>query len=103
MRMAHPAWIGAVALTGLLTTRPVQAQAGQPANAQDQIELTRANIQQRRQEIVQEIMELTPAQSDKFWAVYRDYRNEIARVSDQRVALIEKFANQAATMSDEQS
>lgn len=103
MRMAHPAWIGAVALTGLLTTRPVQAQAGQPANAQDQIELTRANIQERRQEIVQEIMELTPAQSDKFWPVYRDYRNEIARVSDQRMELIEKFAAQAATMSDEQS
>ncbi len=103
MRMAHPAWLGALALSGLLAARPAQAQAGQPANAPDQIELTRANIQERRQEIVQQIMELTPAQSDKFWPVYRDYRNEIARVSDQRVELIEKFAHQAATMSDEQS
>jgi polyhydroxyalkanoate synthesis regulator phasin len=48
-------------------------------------------------------MELTPAESDKFWPVYRDYRNEIARVSDQRVELIEKFVKQAGTMSDEQS
>jgi Spy/CpxP family protein refolding chaperone len=103
MRMAQPAWLGALALTCLLTARPAQAQGGQPTNGLDQIELTRANIQNRRQEIVQQIMELTPAQSDKFWPVYRDYRNEIARVSDQRVELIEKFVHQAATMSNEQS
>ena len=103
MRMAHPAWLGALALSGLLTARPAQAQAGQTANGPDQLELSRANIQNRRQEIVQQILELTPAESDKFWPVYRDYRNEIARVSDQRVELIEKFVTQAATMSDEQS
>jgi hypothetical protein len=103
MRMAHPAWLGPLALSCLLTARPAQAQTGQPGNGLDQIELTRANIQNRRQEIVQQIMELTPTESEKFWPVYRDYRNEIARVSDQRLELIEKFVNQAATMSDEQS
>ncbi len=103
MRMAHPVCLGALALSGLLTARPAQAQGGHPANAQDQLELTRANIQERRQQIVQQLMELTPAEGDKFWPVYRDYRNEIARVSDQRVELIEKFVTQAATMSDEQS
>ena len=103
MRMAHPAWLGALALSCLLMARPAQAQAGQPTNGLDQIELTRANIQNRRQEIVQQIMELTPTEGEKFWPVYRDYRNEIARVSDQRVELIEKFVHQAATMSDEQS
>src|SRR6185312_10036479 len=95
-------WLGALGLSCLLTARPAQAQAGQP-NGLDQIELTRANIQNRRQEIVQQIMELTPTEGEKFWPVYRDYRNEIARVSDQRVELIEKFVHQAATMSDEQS
>jgi hypothetical protein len=103
MRMARPAWLGALALSSLLTVQPAQAQADQPTNGVDQIDLTRANIQNRRQEIVQQIMELTPAQSYKFWPVYRDYRNEIARVSDQRVELIQKFANQAANMSDDQS
>jgi len=101
--MAHPVWLGALALSGLLTARPAQAQGGQPTNALDQLELTRANIQERRQQIVQQIMELTPSQSDKFWPVYRDFRNEIARVSDQRVERIDQFAKQAATMSDEQS
>ena len=45
MRMAHPAWLGALALSGLLTARPAQAQAGQTANGPDQLELSRANIQ----------------------------------------------------------
>ena len=103
MRMAHPAWLGALALSGLLIVPAAHAQAGQPTSGQDQLELTRANIQTRRQEIVQQMMELTPTESQKFWPVYREFRNEAAKLGDQRVDLIDRFANQAATMSDEQS
>jgi hypothetical protein len=103
MRMAHPAWLGALALSGLLIAPPAHAQAGQPTSGQDQLELTRANIQTRRQEIVQQLMELTPAESEKFWPVYREFRNDIAKQGDERVDFMERFANQAATMSDDQS
>jgi len=102
MRKAHPAWLGALALSGLLIVPPAHAQAGQPSTG-DQLELTRSNIQTRRQEIVQQLMELTPAESEKFWPVYREFRNEIAKQGDERVDWLERFANQASTMSDEQS
>jgi hypothetical protein len=49
------------------------------------------------------MMQLTPEQSEKFWPVYREYRNEVAKLGDQRLEFMERFANQAATMSDEQS
>jgi hypothetical protein len=104
MRMAHPAWLGALALSGLLIAPPAHAQGGQPtASSADQLELTRANIQTRRQEIVQQLMELTPAESEKFWPIYREFRNDIAKQGDERVDWMERFANQAATMSDDQS
>ena len=103
MRMAHPAWLGAMALAGLLTAPPAQAQAGQPSSGHDQLELSRANIQTRRQEIVQQLMELTPAESEKFWPIYREFRNEVAKQGDERVDWTERFANQASTMSDDQS
>ena len=103
MRMAHPAWLGAMALAGLLSVPPALAQAGQSTSGQDQLELSRANIQTRRQEIVQQLMELTPAESEKFWPIYREFRNEVAKQGDERLDWTERFANQAATMSDDQS
>jgi hypothetical protein len=100
--MVHRRWLGALALSGLFIVPPAHAQAGQPSSG-DQLELSRANIQARRQEIVQQLMELTPAESEKFWPVYREFRNDIAKQGDERVDWLERFANQASTMSDEQS
>jgi len=76
-----------------------ESGGGNPQN----LELSRANIQTRRQEIVQQLMELTPAESEKFWPIYREFRNDIAKQGDERVDFMERFANQAATMSDDQS
>jgi hypothetical protein len=103
MRMAHPGWLGALALAGMLAAPSAQAQAGQPTSNKDDLELTRSNIQNRRQEIVQQMMELTPAESEKFWPVYREYRNEVAKLGDEKIAFMERFSSQAATMTDEQS
>jgi hypothetical protein len=102
-RIIHRGSLGALALAATLAVPPAQAQAGMPTSGQDEIELTRANIQTRRQEIVQSMMQLTPEQSEKFWPVYREYRNEVAKLGDQRLQFMERFANQAATMSDEQA
>jgi hypothetical protein len=102
-RIIQQGSLGALALAAALAAPPAQAQAGMPTSSQDEIELTRANIQTKRQEIVQSMMELTPAQSEKFWPVYREYRNEVAKLGDQRLEFMERFANQAATMSDEDS
>jgi hypothetical protein len=102
MRMVHRRWLGALALSGLFIVPPAHGQAGRPSSG-DQLELSRANIQTRRQEIVQQLMELTPAESEKFWPVYREFRNDIAKQGDERVDWLERFANQASTMSDEQS
>jgi hypothetical protein len=101
--MVHPGWLGALTLAGVLTAPPAQAQAGQPTSNRGDIELTRENIQNKRQEIVKEMMELTPEESEKFWPVYRDYRNEVAKLGDAKIEFMERFSNQAATMTDEQS
>jgi hypothetical protein len=103
MRIANPSWLVSLTLAGTVAATSLEAQAGMPNTAQDEIELTRANVQTRRQEIVQSMMELTPEQGEKFWPVYREYRNEAAKLGDQRLEFMERFANQAATMSDEQA
>jgi hypothetical protein len=83
-------------------TAPCEAQATQ-ANVRDEIELTRAEVQSRRQEIVKELMDLTPQESEAFWPVYRDYQRDAAHLGDQRVALIETYFANADNLTDEQA
>jgi hypothetical protein len=81
---------------------PCQAQATQ-ANLRDEIELTRSEVQSRRQEIVKELMELTPQESEAFWPVYRTYQVDAAKLGDQRVALIETYFANADNLTEEQA
>jgi hypothetical protein len=83
-------------------TTPCLAQ-GTNANLKDEIELTRSEVQSRRQEIVKELMELTPQESEGFWPVYRDYQRDAAKLGDQRVALIETYFANADNLTDEQA
>ena len=46
----------------------------------------------RSMEIIQSIMELSATESEKFWPVYREYRNEVNKLGDERVKFIERFA-----------
>jgi len=92
----------------LIAATPCRAQdtsaaaATQP-NAHDAIELTRADVQNKRKEIVQQVMEFTPQESEKFWPVYRDYQTDAAKLGDQRVALVETYMSNAANMTDKQA
>jgi hypothetical protein len=83
-------------------TTPCLAQAGQ-GNLKDEIELTRSEVQSRRQEIVKELMELTPQESEGFWPIYRDYQRDAATLGDQRVALIETYFANADRLTDKQA
>lgn len=102
MRHLRSATLAAL-VCGLTTAAtPCQAQATQ-ANLRDEIELTRSEVQSRRQEIVKELMELTPQESEAFWPVYRDYQRDAAKLGDQRVALIETYFANADNLTDEQA
>jgi hypothetical protein len=91
-----------IAVALAVSATPSWAQAT-TTNASDRIELSRSAIQTRRQEIVQSLMELTPEKSERFWPVYREYRNEVARLGDERLKFIDRFSRSAATMTDQQS
>ncbi len=66
-----------------------------------EIELTRTVIQAERQAIVADNMQLPEAVATKFWPLYREYRNEMAKVGDRRVKLITTYAENYENLSDE--
>ena len=67
----------------------------------DEIALTRSALQTRRQAIVTAAMDLTAAESQAFWPVYRDYRTDMAKVDDRLVDLILVYAANYDSLSDE--
>jgi len=67
----------------------------------DEIALTRAAIQTRRQAIVTSAMDLTAPESQAFWPLYRDYRTDMAKVDDRLVNLIIVYAGNYNSLSDD--
>ena len=77
-----------------------------PAWAQqitDQIEVTRSVAEAERKLIVSKNLKLTEAESEAFWPVYNQYREDIRKVTDKRVALIRKFASEFETLDDDRA
>lgn len=69
--------------------------SGGPALAQTPekyLELLRTDIRADKVQILTEALDLKQEQADAFWPVYREYDAELAKIVDQRVALIKKFA-----------
>ena len=80
----------------LVTWVPVAAQAGDSLKSQDvfqqEIELTRAALEAQRKAVIIEALQLTAEEGD-FWSVYNDYRTEMQKVGNQRVAVITDYAD----------
>jgi len=107
--MAVSRWLLPVTIGLCVATLPVQLASGQgqspkegePAQIVEEIELTRAIIQAERQAIVTRAMDLTAAEAQAFWPLYREYRLEMVRVGDRLLALITTYAQNYRGLSDE--
>lgn len=69
----------------------------------DVVEMVRTMIQADRKAVVAANMGLSNEQSKAFWPVYNDYRAEMEKVNDRKVALIADFAKNFEKLGDEKS
>ena len=107
---AQPA---SAASAGVQAAQPAPASPSSPSSVEagassavsgdilDEIALTRAAIQTRRQAIVTAVMDLTAPESQAFWPLYRDYRTDMAKVDDRLVNLIIVYAGNYDSLSDD--
>ncbi len=78
----------------------VEAQQQGPT-AQQYLELLRQDIKTTKVAVLTEAMNLTPAQSDKFWPLYREYDMALSRIGDAQLANIRDYAQSYDRMTDE--
>ena len=90
--------------------RKLTAPSGQLVQSDDDqtpidedIKLFRKNLQSERKQIVAANMNLTDAEAEKFWPVYDRYAADLAKINDQKAALINEYWQTFDTMNSEQA
>ena len=64
-------------------------------------ELLRSDVRTQKVAILTQLMDLSEAEDKAFWPLYRDYDAEMAKLGDERVALIADYARNYASLTDE--
>jgi hypothetical protein len=75
-------------------------QEAQTLNLQAYAELLRSDLRTQKIAIITEVMGSTEAEDKAFWPIYRQYDLEMSKLGDERVAMIEEYANNYAKMTD---
>ena len=63
-------------------------------------ELLRSDVRAEKVAIITEVMGFTEAEDAAFWPIYREYDAEMAKLGDERVALIADYAKNYDQMTD---
>ena len=98
----------------LVATSLLNAQQAAPAAASGMnpneeqvndanIQLMRQDMRAQRKKVVAANLPLTEAEATKFWPVYDQYIAETIKVNDARFALIQEYAKNYDTATDEQA
>jgi hypothetical protein len=108
MRTVH-----SLVLAALVTLSAGSAAAAQqpqvPANPQETreenlmayAELLRSDIRTMKVAIITEIMQFSETEDAAFWPIYREYEVELAKINDERLALITQYAEAYGKMTNE--
>ena len=70
------------------------------ANAQDDLKAELEIIKNKRKTFIQEVMELTPQEKDKFWPLYAEFESGLSKIRRERIELALKFIQNHETLSN---
>jgi hypothetical protein len=78
----------------------VDAKQAETLNLSAYAELLRSDVRASKVAILTELMGLTESEDQAFWPVYREYEGELAKLGDERVALIAEYAQRYEKLTD---
>src|SRR5580765_2166304 len=79
---------------------PSAAYAAEELTIDQQVALIRSLSEAQRQATMAANVVLTEPEGAKFWPLYRDYRNEVAKINDKMIALLKEYADNFESMTD---
>jgi hypothetical protein len=97
-------WIVLFVMFSLLI--PAAAAMADEAQVNRYVEMLRQDIRDQKEAIIREAIVFKEGEGDKaaaFWNVYRDYQNDLKKVTDVRLALIKDYAVNYDKMTDKKA
>ena len=96
------------AVTVLAVAANAHAQTAPAASSEDArelnlrayVELLRSDVRSQAVAIMTGMMQFSEAEDTKFWPIYRQFEADLAKINDDRMALIKEYADQYDTMTD---
>jgi hypothetical protein len=72
---------------------PLPRKESRERNLRAYAELLRSDLRTQKVAVITEMMQFTEADDAAFWPIYRDYELQLSRLNDDRLRLIESYAN----------
>ena len=79
----------------------LNAEQAKTLNLSAYAELLRSDVHAQKIAILTEVMGFSEAEDKAFWPVYRDYDTEMAKLGDERVALVAEYARAYSDITDD--
>ena len=70
--------------------------AAEPDDLRAVLETLRSDVNAFKIRALNQALELTGPEAEKFWPLYRQYEKELAAVADQKIALLREFGDRCA-------
>jgi hypothetical protein len=80
---------------------PASKDETREQNLRAYTELLRSDLRTQKVAVITEVMQFTEEQDKAFWPVYRDFEAELSRLNDDRLRLIEAYANAYKQLTDQ--
>jgi hypothetical protein len=84
----------------LVFSSPLSARQALTLDAQREINISRKVINDKRNTAIAFNMTFTEQEKEKFWPLYREYREAMWKVGDKRVAVLVDYADNIDEMTD---
>jgi hypothetical protein len=87
-------------VAGHAQSQQVTEQQTKALNLSAYAELLRSDVRAQKVAILTEVMGFNEAEDKAFWPIYREFDAEMAKLGDERVAMIEEYARNYSKMTD---
>src|SRR5262249_29814809 len=83
------------------TRNAVIGDASREANLRAYVDLLRSDLRAQTVALITEVMQFTEDEDGKFWPIYREFERDLAKINDDRIALIKNYAENYERLTDE--
>ena len=94
---------GHKALAQSPSQQPAKAVVVVPDNSDEDIKLFRKDLRSLKKQIIAANLDLDDTEAEKFWPIYERYTAELVEITDGKYSVLQEYAQNYATLSDEQA